>query len=186
MDINKQLSTVNYLSVIAFNENKTHILLVEKKTAPGQLQANPGLDKTYWGLPGGLVEEEETIEATAQRKLSQETGLDLIEVKDEPYKTSKYVRHLDSLRETSVVICEVEGGKKPLPNDPNRQILNADWVERTEAMQRLEKNPYTDYVEPFAHFMLHGKIVQKWMYEKKTRDSMPERIAPVYTPQFFG
>lgn len=53
-------------AIIPFPENK--ILLIKRNTIPF---------KGYWGLPGGRMDQGETLEQTAVREVKEETGLDV-------------------------------------------------------------------------------------------------------------
>jgi len=59
------LSTVDIII-----EYKDGIVLIERKNSP-----------FGWALPGGFVEYNETLEATAIREAKEETGLDLVNLK---------------------------------------------------------------------------------------------------------
>ncbi len=41
------------------------------------LMHRPGSPRTRWALPGGSIRDDETLEATARRKVKEETGIDL-------------------------------------------------------------------------------------------------------------
>ena len=58
--------------VLHKKENKTFILLIERKHPPFE---------NYWALPGGFVEMNETLEQSALRELHEETGIKLKELK---------------------------------------------------------------------------------------------------------
>lgn len=60
-------------SVIFFNDDgDTHVLLVKRKKDPF---------KGMWALPGGFLEEEESLEKGARRELEEETGLKVEKLK---------------------------------------------------------------------------------------------------------
>jgi len=52
--------------VIKKKENATEILLIERGNEPY---------KNHWALPGGFIEMEETLVASAYRELEEETGI---------------------------------------------------------------------------------------------------------------
>jgi 8-oxo-dGTP diphosphatase len=52
--------------VFAFRDGAMNVLLVRRKYEPYQ---------SYWALPGGLLEPDETLEEAAERELREETGV---------------------------------------------------------------------------------------------------------------
>lgn len=63
----KQNISLTADSVIFYRDNgKTEVLLVKRKNDPY---------KGSWALPGGFLEDEESLMAGAQRELEEETGL---------------------------------------------------------------------------------------------------------------
>lgn len=53
-------------------QDKLHVLLIERGNGPY---------KGTWAIPGGFIDEDETIEACAARELEEETGLTGIQLK---------------------------------------------------------------------------------------------------------
>lgn len=51
---------------VIIDEKEQQVLLVERKNNPY---------KNMWALPGGFIEEEETVETGAKREVEEETGL---------------------------------------------------------------------------------------------------------------
>lgn len=71
--MSKQNIAVTTDCVIFFNNGNTQkVLLVQRNSDPF---------KGHWALPGGFLEEEETLEAGAKRELEEETGLKIKELK---------------------------------------------------------------------------------------------------------
>ena len=69
----KQNIAVTTDCVIFSNEGKEQkLLLVQRRSDPF---------KGKWALPGGFLEEEETLEAGAKRELQEETGLQVENIK---------------------------------------------------------------------------------------------------------
>jgi len=54
------------VAVFAFQDGAMNVLLVRRRYEPYQ---------SYWALPGGLLEAEETLEEAAERELREETGV---------------------------------------------------------------------------------------------------------------
>jgi 8-oxo-dGTP diphosphatase len=61
------MKRVDVAYVLLFDEKKEHILLVKNK----------GKHESYYTLPGGAVEEGETLQQAAIREVKEETGLDV-------------------------------------------------------------------------------------------------------------
>jgi 8-oxo-dGTP diphosphatase len=69
----KQNISVTTDSVIFSTQNEdTKVLLVKRKKDPF---------KGQWALPGGFLEDEEPLEAGAKRELEEETGLNIVSLK---------------------------------------------------------------------------------------------------------
>lgn len=69
----KQNISVTTDSVIFYSKgNKHKVLLIQRKSDPF---------KDQWALPGGFLEDEETLEAGAKRELQEETGLKVDKLK---------------------------------------------------------------------------------------------------------
>ncbi len=70
-DYPRPMVTVDMV-VIRKQKDHTEVLLIERGNEPF---------KNYWALPGGFIEMEETIEASAYRELQEETSITEIKLK---------------------------------------------------------------------------------------------------------
>ncbi|MGN7387546.1 NUDIX hydrolase [Sporosarcina sp. SAFN-015] len=61
------MKRVNVVYVLLFDENKEKVLMVKNK----------GENSSYYTLPGGAVEDGETLEEAAIREVKEETGVDV-------------------------------------------------------------------------------------------------------------
>ncbi|MCP1309909.1 NUDIX hydrolase [Paenibacillus tyrfis] len=114
-------------------------------------------DSTYWSLPGGAVEEGETLEQAVLREVKEETGYDIA------------VTGLSSLREVlftergnhALVVtffAKVIGGEMGI-HDPDQDILEVRWVDLQTArelmpalMEQLKINSATSPSPAFYAF----------------------------------
>lgn len=54
--------------VFGYQNNKVYVLLIQQKF---------GSEKAYWALPGGLVQENETLKEAVERELKEETNVEI-------------------------------------------------------------------------------------------------------------
>jgi 8-oxo-dGTP diphosphatase len=115
-------------------------------------QRYPGDPRSYWGLPGGLVEPGEELLAGLGRELIEETGLTLVGTptiafviqvlrQTEQGKQQWFACHFD---------CEVAGQINS--QDPDGLILSAQWVPEQAALKHLGADPQYD-CEPLRRWL---------------------------------
>lgn len=107
--------------------NKKQILLGKKPKDHG---VYPG----QWGIPGGGIEENETLEQALKREIKEETGLSIKDVEPlvfNAYKVTKKFRNRPSIKMYMIALtykCNMSGGKVT-PNDEFEQLK---WVDEKD------------------------------------------------------
>jgi len=109
-------------------------------------------DLRYWSLPGGVIEEGESVVAAAEREVLEETGV-RVEAKG---LRGVYVHNFTG-DITFSVICELEGeGEQQLVLQKN-EVVDAAWM----SMDRVER---------FAPQFIFDIVYQsRWQIEPRVR-----------------
>jgi ADP-ribose pyrophosphatase YjhB (NUDIX family) len=128
------------LIVSAIVRRDDRLLLVE--------QQGPEDSAPSWMLPGGRVEDGETLEAALGRELAEETGLALCGI---PLIAFAVDHMAGRDRYTAITFaCDAEG--EPAPDDPDGLVRAAAWFEPMEALARLRCIEWYDCV-PLERFL---------------------------------
>lgn len=95
-------------------------------------------------LPGGQVEDGELVEAGLARELAEETGLTIVGAPILAFTVDIRADLGDFIGEWRALTyaCDVAGHL--VPADPDGLILASEWVDRTEAVARLEAVEWYD------------------------------------------
>lgn len=99
-----------FVTVDALVQCRQHVLLVERGQAPG---------KGLWALPGGFLEQRESLWSACLRELQEETGLALAEAQwQAAFRQSAVFDHPDrSLRGRTIThVFHFDLGDRPLPD----------------------------------------------------------------------
>jgi 8-oxo-dGTP diphosphatase len=125
-------------------------------------QAFPGHDGAWWGLPGGKVQQGETVHEAAARELAEETGLAI-----EGALNAGYVVHYFAPTGDNVVVFVFEAVATGTPShdDPDGDVLDVRLWTISEAIARLEKMPFRVLREPaLARLRGHVPPGALWSY----------------------
>jgi ADP-ribose pyrophosphatase YjhB (NUDIX family) len=128
------------LIVSAIVRRDDTLLLVE--------QQGPGDPEPTWMLPGGRVEDGETLVVALGRELAEETGMALT---GNPRIAFVVDLVAGSDRYTAISFACDAGGTLA-PNDPDGLVRAAAWLEPVEALARLRRIEWYDCV-PLERFL---------------------------------
>ena len=87
------------VGLVALNKDRSKVLL--------QAEFRLATNHFVYNFPAGLIDKGETVEEAAKRELKEETGLDLVEIKD--VLPPSYASQGTSDELMQIVICECKG-----------------------------------------------------------------------------
>ena len=120
--------------VSAIVRRDDRLLLVEEREA--------GDPEVTWMLPGGKVEDGETLTQALRRELAEETGLDLVGSPVIAFAID--IIRADGHYSAITYDCMTNGALAPA--DPDGLVLSAEWIRSDEAFTRLRCVAWYDCV----------------------------------------
>ncbi|GAB2565155.1 NUDIX hydrolase [Gracilibacillus alcaliphilus] len=129
-----------YRIVSAIILSGDHILLVQNK--------EESADYT-WSLPGGVIEQNETLEKALSREVNEEVGLDVQSMKL-AYIHESFIRENAAHSLVTVFKVEVDCKAAPQINDPDDEIVQIKWVPVNE-LSHFIKN--SNVLKPLAEWL---------------------------------
>ncbi|MBA3722923.1 MAG: NUDIX domain-containing protein [Parachlamydiaceae bacterium] len=151
---------------IVFNEDKTQILLVQRKDIP------------VWVLPGGGIDLHETAEQAAIREIKEETGF-IVEIER---KSGEYTPINRLAAFTTVFVCHIKGGNLLNASSESASVgfysINAlpklfievhkQWLEDSLLNLDLVKKPITSitYTKLLIYFLRHPWHIIRYFYTR--------------------
>lgn len=118
---------------------------------------------SYWCLPGGTAEEHENAFECMLREVKEETGLEPKNM----VKVAFLTQHINEKRDWQSIVLTYEFSiaedDQININDPDREILSADFFTTEEAIEKLKGNPFLIMREPLEKYLLNKKS-KIWTY----------------------
>lgn len=130
--------------VAAIVRRKDEILLVKQRGRDDPI--------SYWTIPGGVVENGETLSEALRREIREEAGIDVLEVGSVTYIEES--RHADGGSTSIVFVFETERWiGAPKPDDPDCLITECRFFPMHEAVSLLQEIPYDAMREPLLAYL---------------------------------
>ena len=135
---------VNAVVMIVHDESGEKLLLCKEfRMAVGEQVVN---------FPAGLIDKGETIEEAAARELREETGLDLLRIKEiwkESYSAIGFANELN------VVVVGTANGTIQ-PSDSEREEIDAAWYSKDEVADLLKKERFAARTQSYCILWSRG------------------------------
>jgi len=156
------MKTTTISAAIARNP-KGEILLVEQEAKYDS--------KPNWMLPGGRLEDGESIFESLRREFLEETGLELLTIDGLAYTTQILDLAKSSMFNVNVFEVTLKDGEIN-PNDPDGDIISAAYLSPDEATLKLKNNKFSYTKEPPADCIKNYPNNYKfWEYHWKDDDT---------------
>ena len=110
------------------------------------------LGRRIYGLPGGLIDGDETPEEAARRELHEETGLELVEIKEILPAAACAVGISDE--QTVSVLGVAEGELHPAPGEDTQ----ARWYTREEIRRLHQTDMFGSWALAYSWMWVNGKL----------------------------
>ncbi|WP_131503286.1 NUDIX domain-containing protein [Exiguobacterium sp. s166] len=141
-----------YRIVAAIVRQEQQLLLV-KNQADGA--------EAVWSLPGGVIEDGETLKEALQREMKEEAGLS-VETFELAYVTENFIEQFDAHSLVTYFECSVTGELSL--NDPDREVVACQWVPIEQLgdylLNRDVLEPLQDYLnETSKSYYLYENMV---------------------------
>lgn len=112
------------------------------------------LGQKIYGLPGGLIDGDETAEECARRELKEETGLDLVEIREVLPPAACTVGIGD---ERTVCVFGIAEGEIH-PDKSTGEEIEARWYTREEVLERQKTTLFGSWALAYSRMWAKGKL----------------------------
>lgn len=134
----------NAVSMIAFNRDKTKILLNREFRMP--------VNKEIYNFPCGLIDEGEDAITAAKRELKEETGLDCVEILDTIGVSYSAIGFSDDTIETVVMIADGEFA----PSTSYDEEIEANWYSKDEIKKMLKEEYFAARTQIYLYMWIQN------------------------------
>lgn len=118
------MQRVNVASAIIYNDIG-QLLIVKNRVG----------DAYYWTIPGGAVEEGETLEQAVVREVKEETGFTVAVTGFSSLREKFFLKRQHHTLFATFFARVIEG--EILIDDPDKEIVEVKWVNRREAQELM-------------------------------------------------
>jgi len=139
-----------YRIVVGIIRQQNQLLLVQNQ-AEGM--------EAVWSLPGGVIEEGETLKESLQREMKEETGLS-VEAFELAYMTENFIEQFNAHSLVTYFDCSVTGELSL--NDPDREVVACKWIPIEQLGEYILNR---DVLEPLKD-CLNGTSKSYYLYEQ--------------------
>jgi ADP-ribose pyrophosphatase len=130
--------------IIATDKEREHLLMIREFRLE--------LNREIYGLPAGLIDPGETPEETAARELKEETGLDLIEVRD--VMPPSYCA-VGLSNEKAICVFGIAEGKIA-PNKSTGEEITAQWYTKSELSELVRNETFGSWAQAYTYMWTKG------------------------------
>lgn len=110
------------------------------------------LNREIYGLPAGLIDPGETPEETAARELKEETGLDLVEIRD--VMPPSYCA-VGLSNEKAICVFGVAEGEIA-PNKATGEEITARWYTKEELLRLVKSETFGSWAQAYTYMWTKG------------------------------
>ncbi len=141
-----------YRIVVGIVRQQNQLLLVQNQADGAE---------AIWSLPGGVIEEGETLKDALEREMREETGLS-VEAFELTYITENFIEQFNAHSLVTYFDCSVTGELSL--NDPDREVVACQWVpiEQLEdyILNRDVLEPLQDYLNkaPKSYYLYEQMV----------------------------
>lgn len=139
-----------YRIVVGIVRQQNQLLLVQNQAEGAE---------AVWSLPGGVIEDGETLKEALEREMKEETGLSA-ETFELAYVTENFIEQFNAHSLVTYFECTVRG--ELLPDDPDREVVANQWVPIEQLGEYILNR---DVLEPLKDY-LSGTSKSYYLYEQ--------------------
>jgi len=139
-----------YRIVVGIVRQQNQLLLVQNQADGAE---------AIWSLPGGVIEDGETLKEALEREMKEETGLS-VEAFELAYMTENFIEQFNAHSLVTYFDCSVSGELSL--NDPDWEVVACQWVTIEQLGDYILNR---DVLEPLKNY-LSGTSKSYYLYKQ--------------------